>query len=129
CTGFASLDAMTGGLQRTDLVLLAALPGRGKTALALNAAMHAASRGHHVAFFSLEMSIEQLSHRLVSAESRVDGWRLRHSQMSGAETGAVLVALDRFKQGQIIFDDSHPPSVYTLRSRRRMILAARWLDL
>ena len=71
-TGFTDLDRLLGGLQRSDLITLAARPGMGKTSLALEIVRHTASKGATIAFFSLEMAANQLAQRLVSAECAID---------------------------------------------------------
>ena len=81
-TGFVDLDKMLGGLQKSDLIIVAARPGVGKTSLLLNMALNAARRFHQrVGVFSLEMSAEQIVQRLVSAETGIDSQRLRLGEL------------------------------------------------
>lgn len=92
-TGLADLDRLTGGLKRGDLVILAARPSIGKSALAFNLARHAAGAGVGVVVFSLEMSAHQIAERLVAAEARVDSKRLREGYVDQAEWARVGEAI------------------------------------
>src|SRR4030043_209392 len=95
-TGFNDLDKILGGLQRSDMIVLAARPGVGKTSLALNIAHTAAIKyGAHVAVFSLEMSKMELAYRFLSTESGVDSQRVRMGQLKQRERDDVMEALGR----------------------------------
>src|SRR5579859_3090780 len=129
-TGFRDLDAPLGGLQRSDLVILAARPGVGKTALALNIAANAAYAGaRHVAFFSLEMGKEQLGLRLLSMRSRVDQMRLRMGWVEDAEWEKLTSAMDTLSDGPIWIDDTGGLALASLTSRARRLHAEVGIDL
>jgi replicative DNA helicase len=109
-TGFSDLDLKLAGLQKSDLVILAARPGMGKTSLALDIARNTALKhGTSVGIFSLEMSAAQLVDRLLAAESRVDSWRLRTGKINADEDfSRIRDSLDRLAKAPIfIDDDSH----------------------
>src|SRR5439155_15909883 len=93
-TGFADLDEMTSGLQRSDLILIAARPSMGKTSLVLNIAQHVgAQTDMTVGFFSLEMAKEQLFMRLLTSEARIDAHRFRTGHLSEKDYGRLSHAL------------------------------------
>lgn len=106
-TGFADLDMKLAGLQKSDLVILAARPGMGKTSLALDIARNTALKhGTSVGIFSLEMSAAQLVDRLLAAESRVDSWRLRTGKINADEDfSRIRDSLDRLAKAPIFIDD------------------------
>ncbi len=129
-TGLRDLDAILGGLQRSDLVLLAARPGMGKTSLALNIALNAALRLHkHVAFFSLEMSAEQLALRLLSTLARIDSQQLRKGRLSEEEWRRLLEAASILAETEFYVDDTPSASVMEVRSKARRLHAEVRLDL
>ncbi len=98
-TGFVDLDAMTAGLQPTDLIILAARPSQGKTSLALNIAEHAALRSNKaVAVFSMEMSSSQLAFRLISSIGRINAQRLRTGQLEDEDWSRVNAAIRRLAE-------------------------------
>jgi len=106
-TGFPELDLKLAGLQKSDLIILAARPGMGKTSLALDIARNTALKhGTAVGIFSLEMSSAQLVDRLLAAESRVDSWKLRTGKLSAEEDfGRIRDSLDRLAKAPIFIDD------------------------
>ncbi|HEY4493465.1 MAG TPA: replicative DNA helicase [Candidatus Paceibacterota bacterium] len=106
-TGFPDLDMKLAGLQKSDLIILAARPGMGKTSLALDIARNTALKhGTSVGIFSLEMSAAQLVDRLLAAESRVDSWKLRTGKLSADEDFArIRDSLDRLSKAPIFIDD------------------------
>ncbi len=135
-TGFSDLDRLLGGLQRSDLIILAARTGLGKTSLALNIARNAAlpppntnRPGAHVAIFSLEMSAEQLVERLLSSEAGVDTQRLRLANMNDEEEHRVQEAMGKLAETVIYIDDSPILRSATLRSKARRLHARYGLDL
>ncbi len=129
-TGFTDLDKLTGGLQRSDLIILAARPSMGKSALALGMAYGAAvQHGMKVGFFALEMSAEQLVQRLLSTETGVDSHRLRLGQIDDAEWDRVSRAFGRLAEAQIYIDDSAAASIMDVRSKARRLQAEVGLDL
>ncbi|MBQ7480113.1 MAG: replicative DNA helicase [Selenomonadaceae bacterium] len=128
-TGFKDLDALTSGLQASDLVLVAARPSMGKTAFTLNIAAHAAMRGHSVAFFSLEMSKEQLVQRMLCSEGAIDSQRLRTGQLEGEEWGKLIGTADKLSKAKIYIDDTPGITVMELRSKSRRLKAEHGLEL
>lgn len=128
-TGYRHLDAPLGGLQRADLVVLAARPGTGKTSFSLNVARHACQSGYRVAFFSLEMSKVQLGMRLLSMETHIDQHRLRLGRVEDDEWERLVAALGMLSEGQIWIDDTAALSLASLRSRARRVQAQHGIDL
>ncbi len=119
-TGFADLDYLLAGMQKSDLLLLAARPSMGKTALALNIAQHVAIKERKpVAIFSLEMSREQLVSRLLAMESRVDSKLIRNGNLSDSDWDQLINSAGVIGQSNIIIDDTPGISVSELRSRCR----------
>jgi len=129
-TGFMVLDARTSGLQRSDLIILAARPSMGKTALALNIAQNAALRGKaKVLIFSLEMSKEQLGQRLLSVESRVDMQKIKTGKLDGSDFEKINDAVDRLATAEIFIDDTPGISVIEIKNKCRRLKADKGLDL
>lgn len=129
-SGFTDLDKLTGGLQRSDLIILAARPSMGKSALALGMAYGAAvQHGKKVGFFALEMSAEQLVQRLLSTETGVDSHRLRLGQIDENEWDRVSRAFGRLAEAQIYIDDSAAASIMDVRTKARRLQAEAGLDL
>ena len=119
-TGFIDLDYMTSGLQPSDLILIAARPSMGKTALVLNMVVDMAVRQKlPVALFSLEMSREQLMNRLFSQESHVDSQKIRNGQLSENDWGKLAEAAGLIAESQLIIDDTPGISISELRSKAR----------
>ncbi len=128
-TGFRDLDALLGGLQRSDLVILAGRPSMGKTSLALSIARNAASKGKKVGVFSLEMSAEQLVHRLLAAESKIDSRKIIRGRVSDAEFEKLVVTAGELGDVYMYIDDTPSLSVMGLRSKARRIYSEYGLDL
>ncbi|CAG0932841.1 Replicative DNA helicase [Thermoflexales bacterium] len=130
-TGFLDLDKMLGGLQRSDLIIIAARPGVGKTSLMLNVALSAARRFHQrVAIFSLEMSNEQIVQRLVSGETGIDSQRLRLGDLRDEEWGLFVQATSALsEEAAIHMDDTPSISALQLRTKARRLHAEFGLDL
>ena len=128
-SGFTDFDQMTSGLQRQDLVIIAARPSMGKTALALNMALYAAKNGATVGIFSLEMSAEQLVSRLLCSEARVDAHRLRTGYLNREEWARLADALRRLCETQVYLDDTPGASVLEMRAKCRRLKAEHKLDL
>jgi replicative DNA helicase len=129
-TGFSDLDKLTGGLQRSDLLILAARPSMGKTAFALGVAHGAAvQHGKKVGIFSLEMSAEQLVQRLLSTETGVDSHRLRLGRIDDSEWDRISRAFGRLAEAEIYIDDSAAASIMDVRSKCRRLQAEQGLDL
>ncbi len=119
-TGFSRLNSLTQGFQRTDLVVLAARPGMGKTAFALNIASHLTiHQGHCVAFFSLEMSAPQLGFRIQCAEARVNLQRLREGRLSKEEKKYLFYTTQQMRDARFFIDDQ--PSISLLEMRARAL--------
>jgi replicative DNA helicase len=129
-TGYTDFDALTGGLQKSDLVILAARPSMGKTSLALGMAYGAAvNNGKTVGVFSLEMSAEQLVQRLLSMETGVDAHRLRLGQIDDGEWDRISRAFGRLAEASIFIDDQAGASIMDVRSKARRLQAEHGLDL
>lgn len=121
-TQFYDLDAMTGGLQRADLIILAGRPSMGKTAFGLGIAANIAKNQNlPVAIFSLEMSKEQLALRLVASESLIDSNRLRTGHFSQAEFEPLTAAMGTLSSLPIYIDDTASISVTQMRSQVRRL--------
>ena len=128
-TGFGSLDGKTGGLQPSDLILLAGRPGLGKTSFALNIVWGAALSKKTCAIFSLEMSEMQVVQRLISMTSEIDGNRMRRGRLSPAEFVAVSDASDRLQKAPIYVEESSQLTVTDSLAKSRRLQAERGLDL
>lgn len=129
-TGLSDLDRLLGGLQRSDVIILAGRPSMGKTSLALSIGLHAAKKYQkRVGLFSLEMSEEQLIQRLVSAETGIDSQRLRLGQIQDSEWPVFMQASNYLANASIFIDDTPAISVGELRSRARRLHAEHGLDL
>lgn len=130
-TGFRDLDRMTSGLQPSDLILVAARPSMGKTAFTLNIAQNIGVRQHKtVAFFSLEMSQEQLVQRLLCQIAHIDSQKLRTGQLNSDEEWTRLTdACDKLYESPIYIDDTPGISVAEMRSKARRLKSEHGLDL
>jgi replicative DNA helicase len=131
-TGFIDFDAMTGGLRGGELVILAARPAMGKTALALNIAQHVAT--HHenaqtVALFSLEMSKEALLTRMICSAARMDQSRFRAGYLDGEERGRLAEEATRLMAAPLYIDDSSNVSLMEIHAKLRRLKAERGLGL
>jgi len=129
-TGYRKLDSLTSGFQKSDLIILAARPGMGKTALALNLARNAAVAGDcPTALFSLEMSKEQLSMRLLCAEARLDSARLRDGFFSDEEWLKLINAADTLSNAPIYIDDSPELSPIEIKTKARRLKREREIGM
>ena len=129
-TGFLDLDKMLGGLQKSDLIIIAARPGVGKTSLMLSIALNAARKFHErVAIFSLEMSNEQIVQRLVSGETGIDSQRLRLGELRDEEWELFVQATNALSDAAIHMDDTPSISALQLRTKARRLHAEYGLDL
>ena len=130
-TAFYDLDAMMNGLQKSDLIILAARPAMGKTSFALNIAQNVALKANiPVAIFSLEMSKEQLVQRLLCSEAEVDTQRLKTGNMQAKDWEKLAVAMDAFSQAPIYIDDTAGCTITDLRAKcRRLAMAEKNLGL
>jgi replicative DNA helicase len=121
-TGFAELDRLTAGLQRSDLIIVAGRPSMGKTAFCLNMAENAALRSDvGVAIFSLEMSKEQLALRMLCSEARVDLSRVRTGHLTDREFPRLAMAAGRLGEAPVYIDDTPAISVLELRAKARRL--------
>ena len=121
-TGFTRLDTLTSGFQKSDLIIIAGRPSMGKTALALNIARNAAVDANiPVAVFSLEMSKEQLSMRMLCAEARVDSFRLRGGFLSREDWNSLTDAAGVLSEAPVFIDDSADISAMSIRAKARRL--------
>ena len=118
---FKKLDSMTSGFQASDLVVLAARPSMGKTALALRFAQNAASCGHTVGFFSLEMSAEQLVLRLLSLEAGIPHYQIRNASLSSDEWLELTHVAARLAHYKLFIDDAPLQTILNIRSKARKL--------
>lgn len=129
-TGFADLDRLTGGLRRSDLIVLAARPSLGKTSMALSLAYNAALHyGQRIGIFSLEMSQQQLTERLMAIETGINLQRLSTGTLEDEEWDRVVVARDRLSDLAIRVDGTSVLSPVQMRSRARRWVVEHGLDL
>jgi replicative DNA helicase len=130
-TGFPSLDNLLAGLQKSDLIILAARPSMGKTAFALDIARQTAiQHGTPVGIFSLEMSSQQLVDRMLAAEARVDAWKLRTGKLStDTEFSQVRDAIDRLSNAPVFMDDKPGQNILAMRSVARRMKREHGLGL
>ncbi len=129
-TGFVDLDERTSGLQKGDLIIVAARPAMGKTSLCLNIAQHAALKaGETVGVFSLEMSKEQLVLRMLCADARVDAHRLRTGKLSEKDWTRLAKAYADLSQAKIFIDDSATITPLEMRAKCRRLKAEHGLGL
>lgn len=129
-TGYADLDTLTAGLQKSDLIILAARPSMGKTTFALDIMRNVALSGRPVGIFSLEMSANQLVQRMLSAESRVDAWSIRTGHgLSAQHFTALQEAAGRLQKAPIYIDDQAGNSIVKMRSVARRLKSEHGLEL
>ncbi len=129
-SGFTKLDKLLGGFQKSDLIILAARPSVGKTALSLNFALNAARRHRKVVgFFSLEMSAEQLVLRLLSMETGIEQQRLRQGEIRDEEWEMLVRAASELSETLLFVDDTPAMSAVELRTKARRLQAEHGLDL
>jgi len=128
-SGFRDLDRVLGGFQNSDLLILAARPGVGKTSLMLTFALKAAEKGKVIAIFNLEMSAEQLVQRMVSQVSGIDAQRLRLGQLQDEEWPAFAEAIGHLSELPIYIDDTPSITVLQVRTKARRLASERGLDM
>ena len=137
-TGFVDLDQLTSGLQNSDFIILAARPSMGKTAFALNLVQNIALRAHKkmgrkdpctVAFFSLEMSKEQLVSRMLCSEGQIDSQRLRVGELTEDDWSRFWETCNVLSGAKIFIDDTAGITAMEMRSRARRLKAEHGLDL
>lgn len=129
-TGFRDLDNILSGLQKSDLIILAARPSMGKTALALDIARQAAIKGVSVGIFSLEMSSQQLVDRMMSADAMVNSWKLRTGKLSiEHDFEKIKHSMDRLSKAPIYIDDQPGNNILKMRSVARKLKIEKKLGL
>jgi len=133
-TGFYDLDNILAGLQKSDMIILAARPSLGKSTLALDIARNIAGKTKlPVGFFTLEMSRDQVIDRLISAEANVSAWKLRTGKLSSEGDGndfeKIMVALDNLSKLKLFIDDTPSPTILQIRAMARRLQAQHGLGL
>ncbi len=129
-TGFADLDNLLAGLQRSNLIILAARPGMGKTAFALNMAHYASVVGKKkIGFFSLEMSREELVDRLLVSQADIDAWRLKTGRLDQQDFLKLSDAMGVLADANIYIDDTPGASIFEMRTKARRLMAERGIDM
>lgn len=128
-TGFADMDDLLSGLQPSDLIVMAARPSMGKTALALNLAQNAAKRGFGVGVVSLEMSKEQLVERMFCSLLQVDSWKLRTGKLTDEDFARIGGVMDELNSMKIFIDDTSGSSIAELRAKARRLQMENGLDM
>jgi replicative DNA helicase len=128
-TGFVDFDQMTGGLQKSELIILAARPSMGKTALAMNMAEYAALNGTPVLFVSLEMSAIELGDRLLCSVARVNGNRLRNGTITQEERRKLVNAAAQISQAPLFIDDSPSRTMTEIAANARRLKRRQGLGL
>ena len=129
-SSFPALDALTSGFQPSELIVLAARPSMGKTALSLNIALHnALNRKKKVAFFSLEMSKEAVLTRLLSSLSKINLSKIMNGQIEEGRWSELIASAAQLSEAHFYIDDSSPLSPYEIRAKSRRMKARQGLDL
>jgi replicative DNA helicase len=120
-SGFKDIDDMTGGFQAGNLIVIAARPSMGKSALVANIAENAVLAGHAVALFSLEMSESELAQRFVASQARIKGEDLRRGKVAESRWPKILEACQRLAQAPLFVDDSSDTGVLEVRAKSRRL--------
>lgn len=129
-TGFRDLDGLLSGFQDSDLIIIAARPSMGKTAIVTNIAAHAAIKEKRsIGFFALEMSREQLADRLISLESGVDSWKIRTGNLTDEDFPKIGYAMGTLAEASLYIDDSPSLNIMEIRSKCRRLQMEHGLDL
>ena len=129
-TGFPGIDELLGnGMQRSDMIVLAARPSLGKSTLAFNIARAAADSGNRVGIFSLEMSRDQIGMRLLASEANVDSYRIRIGLLSNDEESRLLDAIGVLSDLPVYIDDTPIQTIVDMRGKARRLQSERGLDL
>jgi replicative DNA helicase len=129
-SGFRDLDNLLGGLQRSDLIILAARPSMGKTALGLNIAEYAAIKGNaKVAIFSLEQSRDQLVDRILCSQAGVDSWKLRSGNLNDEDFPRIGTAMGILSEAPIFIDDTPGQTALEIRTKSRRLQMEHGLDI
>lgn len=129
-TGYTALDYKLSGMQPSDLIILAARPSMGKTSLAMNIAVNAATKHHKtVGIFSLEMSKEQLVDRLFASMLGVDSWKLQRGKLDDSDFQNMGPIMDEMSKANLFIDDSSASSMAEFRTKARRLQMEHGLDL
>lgn len=129
-TGFADLDNKLAGLQRSNLIILAARPGMGKTSLALNIAQFlVVNQKRSVGIFSLEMSKEELVDRLLVAQADIDAWRLKTGKLDEEDFTSLSNAMGELAEASLYIDDTPALSILEMRTKARRLQSEYGVDL
>lgn len=128
-SGYASLDHKIMGFRRWDMIIVAARPSMGKTALALNFAQNVAAGGNQVAIFSLEMTKEQLVDRMICAAMGVDSWKLHKWALKDDEFARMGTAIEKLWNANLYLDDSPVGNLIEIKSKARRLKMEKGLDL
>ncbi len=128
-TGFESLDFKLTGLKWWDMVIVAARPSMWKTAFALNLAQNIWYKKKSVAIFSLEMSKEQLTDRMIASAMGIDSWKLGKGELEDVEFAKIWEAMEKLSQADIYIDDSAGGNLIDLKSKCRRLKIESWLDM
>ncbi|MFC1599604.1 replicative DNA helicase [Patescibacteria group bacterium] len=128
-TGFRDLDNILSGMQPSDMIVIAARPSMGKTALALNIAQNVAAKGKAVGVISLEMSKEQLVERMFCSLMGVDSWKMRTGKLTDEDFAKVGGVMDELNNMKLFIDDSIGGSIVELRAKARRLQMEHGLDL
>ncbi len=129
-TGFKDIDNLLAGLQKSNLIILAARPGVGKTSLALNIAQHlAVNEKRSVGMFSLEMSKEELVDRLLTAQADIDAWKLKTGKLSEDDFTALSNAMGELAEAPFYIDDTPALSILEMRTKARRLQVEYGIDL
>lgn len=129
-TGYRDLDNILAGFHPSNLIILAARPGVGKTTLGLNIAHHAAVKNKkHVAIFSLEMSKEELADRMLVSEADIDAWKLKTGKLNEEDWNKLSNAMGVLAEAPIFIDDTPGLSVLEMRSKARRLQVENGIDL
>jgi len=129
-TGFADMDNVLAGFQRSNLLILAARPGMGKTSLALNIAQYASvEQKIPVGFFSLEMSQEELVDRLLVAQADIDAWKLKTGKLNEKDFASLSDAMGELAEAPLYIDDTPGMSIMEMRTKARRLQAENGAEL
>lgn len=129
-TGFKDIDDTLAGMQDSNLLILAARPGMGKTAMVLNVAQHlAVNEGLPVGFFSLEMSKEELVDRLLVNQADIDAWRLKTGRLEEEDFSKLSEAMGELAEAPLFIDDTPALSILEMRTKARRLMAEHGLKL
>jgi len=129
-TGFMDLDQTLAGFQKSNLIILAARPGMGKTAFSLNMAQYiAVTAKKKVGFFSLEMSKEELVDRLLVGQADIDAWRLKTGRLNQQDFLKISEAMGVLAEASIYIDDTPGLSIFEMRTRARRLMAEHQIDI